>query len=335
MKLAAHALPKALAAGLKPVYLILGEEPLAALEAADAVRAAARSAGFGERVPLFAEPGFSWASLATEGASRSLFADKRLLDLKIPGGKPGNEGSRALVEYAGSPPADTVLLVTAMNTDWKTAKTAWVKALAGAGALVECKPVPAAKMPQWVEARMKARRLKAPAGAAALIGEYAQGNLLAAAQVVERLALVAEDGTVDMEAVQATLVDETRFGLFELVDTALAGQRGAMLHILARLRETGMAEPLLLWALARELRTLEAVAWAAERGGAGPRIFPPTRRALVTRAATRRNARGWQALIADAAILDRAMKGRASENATVLIERLLIRISTPPRARPA
>lgn len=336
LKIAAQALPKALASGLQPVYLILGEEPLAALEAADAVRAAARSAGYSERVPLFAEPGFRWASLASEGASQSLFADKRLLDLKIPNGKPGNEGSRALVGFAKALPTDTLLLVTAMNCDWQTARTAWVKALANAGALVECKPVPTAKMPQWVEARLRSRKLKAPSGAAMLIAEYAQGNLLAAAQVIERLVLVAEDGAVTQEAVQATLVDESRFGLFELVDSALAGEQGKTLHILARLRETGTADPLLLWALARELRTLEAVAWAAEQGGPGPNIYPPARRGLIARAAKRRNARGWQALLADAAVLDRAMKGRASETATVLMERLLIDIaSAPPRRRVA
>ncbi|MGH8272811.1 MAG: DNA polymerase III subunit delta, partial [Gammaproteobacteria bacterium] len=142
MKLAAQALPKALAAGLKPIYAIIGEEPLAAIEAGDAVRRAAHKAGYTERVPLYVETGFRWASLAAEGASRSLFADKRLLDLKIPNAKPGNDGSRALGEYAKSPPDGTLLLVTAMSADYKTSKTAWAKALANAGVLVECKPVP-------------------------------------------------------------------------------------------------------------------------------------------------------------------------------------------------
>lgn len=327
MKLAAQALPKALTAGLNPIYAIIGEEPLAALEAADAVRKAARRAGYAERVPLYVEADFSWTTLAAEGASQSLFTDKRLLDLKIPNAKPGKEGSRALVEYAQAPPADTLLLVTAMNADYKTAKTAWAKALANAGMLVECKPVPAAKMPSWVAARLAARGLHTPAEAPALIAEYAQGNLLAAAQAVERLALAVEEGKADMAAVHEAVVDEARFGLFELVDAALAGKAAEALRMLARLRETGTAESLLLWAIARELRTLEALAWAAEYGGPRPNVYPPYRRGLVVNAAKRRDTRGWQGLIVDAARLDRAIKGRASESAGVLVERLLLAIA--------
>lgn len=335
LKLTAQALPRALAAGLKPIYVIVGEEPLAAVEAADGVRAAARKAGCNERVPLFAEPGFRWETLAAEGASRSLFADKRLIDLKIPAGKPGREGSRALVDYAKAPPADTLLMVTAMNADYKTVQTAWAKALDKAGVLVTCKPVPAKSMPNWVDARLKGRGLEAPPGAADMIADYAEGNLLAAAQAVERLALAAGGNKVDNEAVREALVDEARFGLFELMDTALAGDVAKTLHILMRLRETGTAEPLLLWAISRELRLLEAVAWAGEQGGPPPRIFPPARRGLVTRAARRRSARGWQALVARAASLDLAIKGRAEESSQVVFERLLMAVADSARANAA
>ncbi len=327
MKLAAFALPKALAAGLKPIYVILGEEPLAALEAADSVRAAARKAGFSERVPLFAEAGFRWTSLAAEGASQSLFAEKRLLDLKIPTGKPGNDGSRALIEYAAAPPPDTVLLVTALNTDWKTAKTAWVKAAAKAGVAVECRPPPADEMPGWIKARLRARKVTVPPEAIALIADCSEGNPLAAAQAIERLRLIAGEGTADMDQVRAAVVDEARFGLFELADAALAGNATKALRILARLRETGMAEVLLLWTLARELRLLEAMAWANAHGGPPPKVFPRARRGLVARAAKRHSVHGWQALIADAARLDRAIKGRASETSEVLAERLLMNIA--------
>jgi DNA polymerase-3 subunit delta len=335
LKLAAHALSKSLSAGLKSVYLILGEEPLTAIEAADGVRAAARQAGYAERVPLFAEAGFHWSTLAAEGASQSLFADKRLLDLKIFNGKPGNEGSRALVEYAKAPPEATVLMVTALNTDWKTLKSAWVKALDKAGVVVECKPVAARNMPRWVGDRLQRRGLQVPPGAAETIAEYAEGNLLAAAQAVERLSLVASDGQVDHEAVRDALVDEARFGLFELMDTALAGQPEKTLRIFSRLRETGTAEPLLLWAIARELRLLEALAWAGEHGGAPPRIFPAARRGLIMRAAKRRSARGWQALLAASARVDLASKGRDDEASTVLFERLLLAIAGGERARAA
>ncbi len=318
-----QALPKALAAGLKSIYVILGEEPLAALEAADAVRAAARTAGYAERVPLFVESGFRWESLGAEAASRSLFSDKRLIDLKIPNGKPGNDGSKALIEYAAAPAPDMLLLVTLMNADRKAATTAWAKAVARAGVLVECKPVPADKLPQWIAARMRTRGVAAPQEAPAFIAEYVQGNLLAAAQAIERLALIASDGRVDMAAVREAVADEARYGLFECVDAALAGDAGKALRMFARLHETGTAEPVLLWAIARELRVLEAWRFAAECGGKRPNIWPPAHLPLIEVAAKRRTLDGWQTLMQEAAEADRAIKGRSDEASRVVLERLL------------
>lgn len=334
MKLGPQELPKALAAGLEAIYVILGEEPLAALEAADAVRAAARGAGFAERVPLFVEPGFRWEGIAAEAASRSLFSERRLLDLKIPNGKLGNDGARTLAEYAATPAPDTLLLVTLMGAERKAATAAWAKAVARTGVLVECRPVPAARLPQWIAARMRARGITAPREAPAFVAEYVQGNLLAAAQAIERLALVAPDGRADMAAVREAVADEARYGLFECVDAALAGDAAKALHMLARLRETGTAEPVLLWAIARELRVLEAWAYAAECGGGRPNIWA-SRRALVEAAAKRRTLAGWQALMEEAAETDRAIKGRSSEAPWVLLERLLAALAGASYAKAA
>lgn len=335
MKTSAQALPKALATGLKPVYAIIGEEPLAAIEAADAVRAAARKAGYGERVPLYVEAGFHWAELAAEGASQSLFAEKRLLDLKILNGKPGIDGSRALVEYAKAPPPDTLLLVTVMNADYKSARSAWAKALAKAGVLVECEPIASGKMPSWVAARLRARGVSVPQGAAELIAEYAEGNPLAAAQTVERLTLLGADGKADMNAVREAVVDEARFGRFELANAASAGEATKALQILARERETGTPAPVILWELARELRLLEACAWAAENGGPRPNIYPLERRGPVMAAARRLGVRKCQALLAEAARVDRAIKGRDAETPDVLLVRLVLGIAGVDYARAA
>ncbi|MGH8428436.1 MAG: DNA polymerase III subunit delta, partial [Gammaproteobacteria bacterium] len=146
MKLSASALSRALATGLEPLYVILGEEPLTAFEAADAVRVAARKAGFNARIPLFVESGFDWGRLAAEGATGSLFGDKQLLDLKLPNGKTDETGSRALTEYAAAPPPDALLLVTAPGAERKTANTAWAKAAAKTGVLVECRPLKSDQM---------------------------------------------------------------------------------------------------------------------------------------------------------------------------------------------
>ena len=327
MKLSSRDLPGALASGVQPLYVILGEEPLLALEAADAVRGAAREAGFDERVPLFVEPGFDWNSLAAAGASGSLFGGKRLLDLKLPRGKADAAGSRALADYAADPPPDALLLVTAPGADRRAATTAWAKAAAKAGVLVECRPVRSQQMPGWVAARLRQRRLGVPREGVALIAEYAQGNLIAASQAIERLELLAVDGRAELETVREAVADEARYGLFDFVDTALKGDAAAALRMFVRLRETGTEPPLLLWALARELRTLAAWSWAETHGGPRPRVWPEFRQRLVAGAARRRGPDAWQALLLQAAEIDRTIKGRASGDPWSRLERLLMAIA--------
>lgn len=306
--------------------MILGEEPFTAFEAADAVRVQARRHGFDERVPLFVESGFDWNALAAAGANVSLFGGKRLLDLKLPGGKADAAGSRALIEYAERPPPDALLLVTAPGADRKTGNTAWAKAAARAGVLVECRPLPSARLPRWVAERLRGRGLGVPAEAPALIAEYAQGNPMAAAQAVERLALLARDGRADMGAVREAVVDEARYGLFECIDTALAGDGAAALRMLARLRETGTAPPLVLWNIARELRLLASWAWAQEHRGRTPEVWA-SRQRLIAAAARRRKAAGWQALLIDAARADLVIKGRAAGEPWTVLERLLLALA--------
>ncbi len=326
MKLSPWELPKALAAGLQPLYAILGEEPLTALEAAEAVRRAARLGGYEERVPLVVEPGFDWNSLAVTGASGSLFGTKRLIDLKIPNGKTDAGGSRVLTEYIRQPAPDTLLLVTAAGAERRTANTGWAKAAAQAGVLVECRPLLPSQLPRWIAARLRSRRVAVPPEAPALIAEYAQGNLLAAAQAIERLVLLAPGGRPNLATVREAVVDEARFGLFDLVDAALVGNAADGVRMLARLGETGTEPPLVLWALARELRTLASWAWAAERGGERPGVWQ-SRRSLVSRAARRRHASGWQALLLRATEVDLIIKGRARGDAWTELERLLVAIA--------
>lgn len=326
MKLSPWELPKALASGLELVYVILGAEPLTVLEAADAVRTVARRSGFDERVPLFVEPGFDWSRVAVSAASQSLFGGKRLLDLKLPNGKVDASGSRALRAYADDPPPDTLLLVTAPGAERKAATTAWAKAVERAGVLVECRPMAPAQLPRWVAARLRSRGLKLPAEAPALIAEYAQGNLVAAAQAVERLALLASAGHADLATVREAVVDEARYGLFDLADTLLAGDPASAVKMLLRLRETGTEPPLVLWVLARELRVLAAWSWASEHRKRAPQVWA-SRRELVARAARRLSAHDWQALLGRVAEIDRMVKGRASGDAWTELERLVLAIS--------
>ncbi|HEX5313803.1 MAG TPA: DNA polymerase III subunit delta [Gammaproteobacteria bacterium] len=326
MKLSASTLPKALASGLRPLYVILGEEPLTAREAGDAVRATARAAGFAVRIPLFAEPGFDWGLLHTEGATGSLFGDRRLVDLKLPGGKPDAEGARALAAWFAAPPADVLLLVTAIGAERKAAQTAWAKAAEKAGVLVECRPIPATDLPGWIKERLRQRNLALPSEAIGLIADYAQGNPSAAAQAIERLLLLAPIGDTDLENVREAIVDEARYGTFECVDAALAGDAAGTLHMLRRLAEAGTAPPQLLWVIARDLRLLASWRWASELGGPRPQVWD-SRRSLIAAAARRRQADSWQSLLVAAAEADRCIKGRAPGNAWTRLERLLLTIA--------
>ncbi|MGA7964560.1 MAG: DNA polymerase III subunit delta, partial [Gammaproteobacteria bacterium] len=278
MKLAPPGLTRALDAGLKPLYVILGEEPCAAQEAADRVRAAARAAGYDERVLLFVESGFNWDDLHAEAASGgSLFGNKRLIEVKIANGRIDAAGQAAVAEFAADPPPDTLLLVVVLGADYRTFKSAAARKLAEVGIVIECRPLGADELVRWVKMRLTARGLDVPEAGVALITESAQGNLLAAAQAVERLGLLAEAGPIALETVRAAAVDEARYGLFDLADAALAGETETALRILVRLRETGTAPAQVLWALARDVRLLAGLAWAREHGATPPRIWPPAR----------------------------------------------------------
>lgn len=328
MKVSPLGLPKKLGAGLEPLYVVLGEEPYAAQEAGDAVRAAARVQGYDERVLLFVEPGFSWDELHAEAASGgSLFGGKRLIEVKITNGRVDVATVDAILGFAADPPPDTLLLVVVLGADYRTFKQAGVRKLADAGVVVECRPLGGGELVRWVGTRLRDRGLKVPEAGIALIADSAQGNLLAAAQAVERLSLLAVDGPVDLETVREAAVDEARFGLFDLADAALDGKAETALRILVRLRETGTAPAQVLWVLARDLRLLAGLAWAGEHGAAPPRIWPPNRTRRVTSALRRRRTRGWEALVVEAANIDRVIKGRAAGDPWQRLERLLFAIA--------
>ena len=329
MKLAPQGLSKALGAGLKPFYLIVGEEPYAALEAADTVRARAREQGFDERVLLFVEPGFSWNDLHAEAASGgSLFGGKRLVDVKIMNGRVDAAGQEAMAAFAEDPPPDTLLLVTVLGADYRSFKAAWLKHLGALAVTVECRVPGSRELIQWIRTRLAERGLQVSDAGVELIAARAQGNLLAAAQTIERLRLLGADGRTELAAVREAAVDEARYGLFDLADAALSGQARTAMRILSRLRETGTAPEQVVWVLARDLRLLEGIAWARDNHAPPPRIWPAGRAPRVNAAVARRRTRGWQALLAEAARIDRINKGREpAEDAWQRLERMVFAIA--------
>jgi DNA polymerase-3 subunit delta len=258
MKLAPAQLAKHLQGSLAPVYVISGDDPLLCQEAADAIRSAARQQGFDERQVFSADANFDWGTLLQAGASMSLFAEKRLLELRLPSGKPGDKGAAALIEYCSRPAEDTLLLISLPKLDGSAQKTKWGKALVEGQdtQFIQIWPVDAAQLPQWIRQRLSQAGLSAQQDAVELIAARVEGNLLAAAQEIEKLKLMAEGGQITVETVQAAVADSARFDVFGLVDAVLNGEAAHALRMLEGLRGEGVEPPVILWALARELRLL-------------------------------------------------------------------------------
>lgn len=259
-QLAAH-LRKTLAT----LYLVYGEETLVAQEAADLIRAAARQQGCGEREILTVGAGFDWRTLRQLAASPSLFASRRLLELRLGETKPGDAGAKALSDYAARPAADAVLLISAGKLDWQTQKTRWFMALDEAGVTVPATAVEVRQLPGWIERRMRERGLQPTPEAVALLGERVEGNLLAAAQEIEKLTLLTPERVLTAEAVLAAVSDSARYSIYAFVDAALLGPPERVARILDGLRGEGVEPVLVNWALHREVRVLNALAFAREQ----------------------------------------------------------------------
>ncbi len=316
MRLRVDQLPGHLEGTLAPVYVLGGDEPLQVQEARDAIRAAAARAGFIERVVLNVETGFDWGTLRQHADSLSLFGDRRLIDLRLASGKPGDAGARALRDYAGNPPPDNLLVVSLDKFDRACVSAQWYKALESAGVAMRTWPVTARELGAWIRRRAAARGLRLSPGAAAALGERVEGNLLACVQEIEKLHMLHGEAELDVEDVLRSVADSARFDVFDLVDAALAGDSARSVRILSGLREEGVAPPLVAWALTREIRGLCRMA-SALAGGASPdqvmrqhRVWDK-RRALVSAALRRQPAPAWLGILARAARTDRVTKGGA------------------------
>jgi len=208
---------------LAPLYIVHGDEPLLALEAADRIRARAREEGHVEREVLTAEQHFDWSQLRISSQSQSLFASRRMLEIRIPSGKPGNDGSQALQEYAAQLPPDTITLVALPEVDWRAQKGAWFGALDAAGVIVEAAAVKRDKLPEWLKGRLSTQAQTADADTLEFIADKVEGNLLAAYQEVQKLALLFPPGALSFNQIKESVLDVARFDVFDLGDIVLSG----------------------------------------------------------------------------------------------------------------
>ncbi len=333
MKLAPAQLAKHLQSSLAPVYAISGDDPLLCQEAADAIRAATRAQGFTERQVFNADASFDWGTLLQAGNSLSLFAEKRVLELRIPNGKPGDKGTAALLEYLSRPPEDTLLLISLPKLDGSTQKTKWAKAVIDGpqAQFIQIWPVEVHQLPQWIRQRMNQAGMNATQEAVDLIAARVEGNLLAAAQEIEKLKLLADGNQIDASTVQAAVADSARYDVFGLIDAALNGEASHALRTLEGLRGEGVDSTVVLWALARELRLLATIAQQYGQGIPLEKAFsqarPPVwdkRRPLVSKALQRHSAARWSKMLQDAQRIDAQIKGQAAGDPWLDISRLTL-----------
>ena len=299
---------------LAGVYLIHGDEPLLVLEAADAVRAAARKRGYDEREVLVSGRGFDWGELLHAGANLSLFGGKKIVELRIPSGKPGAEGSEAIARYCAKPNPDNLLLVTMPRPEGPFWKAAWFTALSAAGVVAEVQSIDLARLPDWLRARLARNGQTADAEALAFLVERVEGNLLAAHQEVQKLALLAPRGELDMETVRSAVASVARFDPFVASDALLAGDMKRYVRAIDGLRGEGESPVYVLAILGADLLTLARVqGLVAESRPVDEAIDMAKvwkRRQPAIRAAQRRIApKATLSAVVHAARIDRASKG--------------------------
>ena len=314
MQLRAEQLEAQLSKSVASVYVIHGDEPLLALEAADAIRAAARRQGCDEREVLSVERGFDWSELTQAGASQSLFGGRKIIELRIPSGKPGTQGSAAITTYCERLGKENVTLVSVPRLRKDDQNARWFLALAGAGVVVDVYPVERARLPDWIGARLARQGQRASPEALGFLSDRVEGNLLAAYQEVQKLGLLLPKGELSAEQVVDAVANVARYDAYDCSAALLAGNMARYVRVLDGLRSEGESPVFILWALAEELRALARIQQGVEGGRALDQLLRENRvwgeRQGLMKAALKRHARAaLEHALVHAARIDRASKG--------------------------
>ncbi|WP_257285583.1 DNA polymerase III subunit delta [Endozoicomonas sp. SESOKO1] len=328
MKLRIDQLGAQLKKQLAPVYIVSGDEPFQVARCCDQIRQYARNADFSERHVYHVENGFDWGDFLSTANSLSLFAQKQILELRIPNGKPGDAGSKALLEYISHPSPDNLLLMITDRLDNTLQKSKWFKALEPAGVFIPIWPIESGQLPNWLGQQLTMDGYRATPDALNLIAERVEGNLLAASQELEKLKLLARDKTIDEATVREAVSDSARYDVFQLLDTALEGSIRQSVRILGILKGEGIEPPIILWALAREIRLLSHLSRQLSRGissdlaieqsakvlGFAPFMLK-RRKPLLEKAIRRSSERNLRQMLLYSGKIDRCIKGLEKGNA--------------------
>jgi len=332
VKISGDNLAANLARQLQTIYLVSGDEPLLVNEAADAVRAAARKQGFVERELHVVERGFDWQGLIAGTRSMSLFADRKIVEIRMANAAPGEQGADAIVELAGQPSPDTLVLIITGKLDGRTQSSRWVSAVEKSGVLVQIWPIDLPRLPAWIRERLGRHKLQADAAAASLLAERVEGNLLAAHQEIEKLALLLPQGSVTAETIVDAVADSARFDVLQLGEAAMRGQTARALRILEGLRGEDVEPTLILWAVNKDLqwiaraRSLMRKGQSAESAMNALYVWRP-RQAAMGQALSRMNGHTLRNLVLDAERVDKTIKGVVKGDAWLELERLVARLA--------
>jgi DNA polymerase III subunit delta len=328
----AEQLQQNLSKGLLPVYIVSGDETLLVQESCDIIRAHCRQQNFTEREILHVESGFDWQQLLASANSLSLFSERKLIELRLPTGKPGDAGGKALTQYANTASQDNVLLIICNKLESSTTRAKWYKTIENAGASIQIWPIDAQHLPRWIGQRMSQAGMNASPEAIQILAARVEGNLLAAAQEIDKLRLFSQSDTIDADTVLNAVADNARYDVFGLVDRALQGNAKSALRMLQGLKAEGTQIPVILWALSRELRTLSLCAEQIQQGNGVDRVLQnqrvwDKRKALLKAALRRLTTNELRNLIKLASQIDQSAKGMSPENGWDLLESLVVQLA--------
>lgn len=315
MKIYPDKLASNLRAEIKPIYIVSGDEPLLLQEACDAIRLALRQGGYSERDLFHVDASFDWQQILYSARSMSLFGEKKLIELRMPNGKPGDKGATVLKSYVDNVPAQTVLLIVTAKLERSTQSSKWFKALDSVGAFVQVWPIAVNQLPAWLHNRIRKTGMTASREAIQALVDKVEGNLLAAVQEIERLRLISGEGNIELSQILEEVTDSSRFTLFALIDAALSGDAGRTCRVIEGLRSEGTEILQIVGLLGRELRLLSKMAAQRSSGQSVQAVMQAVwsnRKSLMGSVLQRHDLADFDRLIMRLAKLDKMVKGLGS-----------------------
>lgn len=334
MNLKPQQLPAHLDSDLAPLYLIAGAEPLLVQECRDQVIRAAQARGYAERTVHEVGRGFDWAAMGEDNAAMSLFSARKIVDIRLPTGKPGQEGAKALVAMAEQPDPDVLVMVSCAQWEASSRKSRWAARLAGAGVLVEFWPVKQGELPGWILQRMRQAGLSPKREAVELLAEMVEGNLLAAQQEIDKWVMLGGDPVITAEDVERAVANSARFDAFRLMESVLAGRLDDCLRVATGLKRMNVAIQPVVGAFYREMMIAAAVARAIEAGESDSAVMGRlrvwrNRQGPVRAAAQRLGSAGLDRVFSALSLIDLQGKGQAAGDPWHTLDRLLWFICEP------